>query len=381
MLGILTLIEHLPDLVGYSIDEFVKKRKERKLETSARKKKIRLRLSEDPKLFIGKTLEELNALGINITQAQLNQRITEAVRNLTDSKRTCTEFKLYEIPKRQLRSEHCEMEERSSFDISFTSATAEIEVIGREIETRSVQSDLERQLNDALKVNTEQKIEIERLQNENKQLRAELENFTPIRSLFGRNKVRGIRNATYPVSSMMNRFILLLLVQGQNGSAIHKFLELLFTEFKECFSAVEEKDVEYKTPSLSHIHDLRKAIGPLCDAQIVEFLENGSKFCLSSDGTRTNRNAQHLIGIGILNENLEFLSLQNKLTDGSTGEELAQEIVSAIPTNIIGKIDSFISDSANVQLKTQRILNSLFNEISGETRQRLNIICYMHTGQ
>ena len=143
MLGILTLIEHLPDLVGYSMDEFAKKRKERKLETSARKKKIRMRLSEDPKLFIGKTLEELNVLGIDITQAQLNQRINKAVRNLTDSKRTCTEFKLYEIPKRQLRSD-CEIEEPSSLNYSFTSATAEIEVIGREIKTRSVQSDLER---------------------------------------------------------------------------------------------------------------------------------------------------------------------------------------------------------------------------------------------
>ena len=380
IIGILTLIEHLPDLVGQTLEDYVNKRKKKQLETPQRKKKIREQVMKEPKLFIGKNLEELNALGINISQAELNQKINDAIRNLTDSKRTCLEVKLFEIPKRKLRSDQNEMEEESLLDLTFSSATAEIEIIKNEMETRSSLLNIKTQLEDALKINEAQKLEIESLKKENKQLRAELANFTPIRSLFARKKVVGERNATYPIGAMMNRFILLLLVQGQIGSSIHKFLELLFKEFNECFVGIEQ-DVEFKLPSLSHINDLRKAISPLCDIQIMEFLAKGKKFVLSSDGTRTNRNAEHLIGIGILNEDLEFISLQNKLTNGENADELALEIVSAIPSNITGKIESFISDSAHLQLKTQRILNSLLNEISGEEKERSNNICLMHTGQ
>ena len=231
-----------------------------------------------------------------------------------------------------------------------------------------------------MEINRLQKIEIEALQQENRELRDELANFTSIRSLFARKKVVGPKNATYPVGAMLNRFILLLLCQGQIGSAIHKFLDLLFHEFNECFSG-DEKDVCFKLPGLTHVNQLRRAIGPLCDAQILEFLHNGKRFCLASDGTTTNRDGKKLVGIGILNESLEFLSLQNKFTDADTGEELAMEIVSAIPSGICGKIESFISDSARLQLKTQRILNSLFNEISGEEKERSPIICQMHTGK
>ena len=94
-----------------------------------------------------------------------------------------------------------------------------------------------------------------------------------------------------------------------------------------------------------------------------------------------NKNGQHLIGIGILDENLRFMSLQNKLTSGEDSQELAMEIVSAIPSNISGKIESFISDSAHLQLATQRILNALLNEISGQEKERPNYICMMHTGK
>ena len=380
IIGILTLIEHLPDLVGQTLEDYVNKRKKKQLETPQRKKKIREQVMKEPKLFIGKNLEELNALGIKISQAELNQKINDAIRNLTDSKRTCLEVKLFEIPKRKLRSDQNEMEEESLLDLTFSSATAEIEIIKNEMETRSSLLNIKTQLEDALKINEAQKLEIESLKKENKQLRAELANFTPIRSLFARKKVVGERNATYPIGAMMNRFILLLLVQGQIGSSIHKFLDLLFKEFNECFVGIEQ-DVEFKLPSLSHINDLRKAISPLCDIQIMEFLAKGKKFVLSSDGTRTNRNAEHLIGIGILNEELEFLSLKNKLTTGENADELALEIVSAIPSNITGKIEAFISDSAHLQLKTQRILNQLLNEISGEEKERSNNICLMHTGE
>ena len=380
IISILTLIENVSDLVGSTLDDYATKRKKKQLETPQRKTKIRERIMENPKLFIGKTLEELNVLGIKLSQAEFNEKIRHAVRNLTDSKRTCLEFKLFEIPKRQLRSDQNEMEEESELNVTYSSLTAEIEIINNEMETRSSVIDIKTQLEDAQKLNEAQKVEIESLKKENKELRAELENFTSIRSLFARKKIVGERNAFYPIGAMMNRFILLLLVQGQIGSSIHKFLDLLFNEFNECFAGMQQ-NVEFKMPSLSYINDLRKAISPLCDIQIMEFLSKGKKFCLSSDGTRTNRNAEHLIGIGILNEELEFMSLQNKLTNGENADELALEIVSAIPSNITGKIESFISDSAHLQLKTQRILNSLLNEISGEEKERSNNICLMHTGE
>ena len=380
IIAILTLIEQCPDLVGQTLEDFVMKRKKKHLETSAKKKKIRERIMDNPKIFIGHSLEELNALGIEVTQADLSQRINDALRNLMDSKRTCLEIKLFEIPKRKLRSDQVEMEEESVLDLTFSSATAEIEVIQNEMETRNSVIDIKTQLEDALKMNEAQKLEIESLKKENKQLRAELDNFTSIRSLFARKKVVGERNAFYPIGAMLNRFILLLLVQGQIGSSIHKFLDLLFQEFNECFAGIQE-NVKFELPSLSHINDLRKAISPLCDLQILEFLNKGKKFVLSSDGTRTNRNAEHLIGIGILNEDLEFMSLQNKLTNGENAEDLAMEIISAIPSNISGKIEAFISDSAHLQLKTQRILNSLLNEISGQEKERSNNICLMHTGE
>ena len=381
LLTVLTLIDLVPEIVGHTLEEYAKKRNGKKLETSERRKKIKDRVKAKPEKFIGKTLQELNMLGINVNQAEFNQRISIAVQNLTSANRNVLEFQLFEIPKRKLRSEQeIEMEEESELDYTFSSATAEIEIIKNDMETRSSVIDMKTQLEDALKTNEAQKLEIESLKTENKQLRAELDNFTSIRNLFARKKVIGERNATYPIGVMMNRFILLLLVQGQIGSSIHKFLDLLFHEFNECFAGIVQ-NVEFKLPSLSHINDLRKAISPLCDIQIMEFLSKGKKFVLSSDGTRTNRNAEHLIGIGILNEELEFMSLQNKLTNGENADELALEIVSAIPSNITGKIESFISDSAHLQLKTQRILNSLLNEISGEEKERSNNICLMHTGE
>ena len=381
LLTVLTLIDLVPEIVGHTLEEYAKKRTGKKLETSERRKKIKDRVKAKPEKFIGKTLQELNILGINVNQAEFNQRISIAVQNLTSANRNVLEFQLFEIPKRKLRSEQqIEMEEESELDLTFSSATAEIEIIKNEMETRSSVINIKTQLEDALKTNEAQKLEIESLKKENKQLRAELDNFTSIRSLFARKKVIGERNATYPIGAMMNRFILLLLVQGQIGSSIHKFLDLLFTEFNECFTGIQQ-NVEFKMPSLSYINDLRKAISPLCDIQIMEFLSKGKKFVLSSDGTRTNRNAEHLIGIGILNEELEFMSLQNKLTNGENADELALEIVSAIPSNITGKIEAFISDSAHLQLKTQRILNSLLNEISGEEKERSNNICLMHTGE
>ena len=382
-IGIMTLIEFLPDLVGDTIEEYQKWRSLKKLETSNRRKEIRNRVKAAPEKFIGKSLQELNLLGIRINQVQFNQKISQAVQDLTSSTRNCVEYKLFDIPARKLRSEtemETELEEPSELDFTFTSATAEIECIQSLMETRSSHLDLKSQLEEAMKMNEEQKHEIEALKKENKELRAELDNFTPIRSLFARKKVVGERNATYPIGAMMNRFILLLLVQGQIGSSIHKFLDLLFNEFSECFVGIAQ-NVEFKLPSLSHINDLRKAISPLCDIQIMEFLSKGNKFVLSSDGTRTNRNAEHLIGIGILNEELEFMSLKNKLTNGENADELALEIVSAIPSDITGKIESFISDSAHLQLKTQRILNALLNEISGQQKERTNNICIMHTGQ
>ena len=380
LLTVLTLIDLVPEIVGHTLEDYGTKRACRKLETTQRRKKIRNRVSAEPEKFIGKTLQELNLMGININQADFNRKISSAVNDLTSSKRNCLQFKLFDVPGRKLRSDQNEIEEESELDITFSSATAEIEIIKNEMETRNSVNNIKTQLEDALKINEAQKLEIESLKKENKQLRAELANFTPIRSLFARKKVVGERNATYPIGAMMNRFILLLLVQGQIGSSIHKFLDLLFKEFNECFVGIEQ-DVEFKLPSLSHINDLRKAISPLCDIQIMEFLAKGKKFVLSSDGTRTNRNAEHLIGIGILNEELEFLSLKNKLTTGENADELALEIVSAIPSNITGKIEAFISDSAHLQLKTQRILNQLLNEISGEEKERSNNICLMHTGE
>ena len=137
VIGILMLIEYMPDLVGHSKEEYDKNRKKKNLERSQRRQKIRKRVSEDPKLFIGKTLAELNEMGISVNQADFNNKISQAVRNLTDSKKTCTEFKLYDLPGRKLRSDQIEMEEESVFDLTFSSATAEIEVIQNEMETRN----------------------------------------------------------------------------------------------------------------------------------------------------------------------------------------------------------------------------------------------------
>ena len=103
------------------------------------------------------------------------------------------------------------------------------------------------------------------MKRENQQLRAELKIFDPIRNLFSRQKAI-FRNAVYPISSYMNRFIMLLLCQGLSGTSIHKFLSLLFNEYTDCFTR-DEPNMIFKMPSLPHICNLRKAIGPLCNQQ------------------------------------------------------------------------------------------------------------------
>ena len=182
LLTVLTLIDLVPEIVGHTLEEYAKKRNGKKLETSERRKKIKDRVKAKPEKFIGKTLQELNMLGINVNQAEFNQRISIAVQNLTSANRNVLEFQLFEIPKRKLRSEQeIEMEEESELDYTFSSATAEIEIIKNEMETRSSVIDIKTQLEDALKTNEAQKLEIESLKKENKQLRAELDNFTSIR--------------------------------------------------------------------------------------------------------------------------------------------------------------------------------------------------------
>ena len=161
VIGILMLIEYMPDLVGNSMEEFNNWRKRKNLETAQRRKKIRERVSENPKLFIGKTLTELNEMGISVNQADFNRIISPAVRNLTDSKKTCKEFKLFDLPERKLRSDQSEMEEESQLDFTFSSATEEIDLIQSEMETRNSAIDIKTQLQDALKINEAQKIEIE----------------------------------------------------------------------------------------------------------------------------------------------------------------------------------------------------------------------------
>ena len=178
-IGIMTLIDFLPDIVGDTLEEYQKRRSLKKLETSNRRKEIRNRVKAAPEKFIGKSLQELNLLGIDINQNQFNQKISQAVQDLTSSKRNCIEYKLYDIPARRLRSEQqVEMEEESELDLTFSSATAEIEIIKNEMETRSSVIDIKTQLEDALKTNEAQKLEIESLKKENKQLRAELDSFT-----------------------------------------------------------------------------------------------------------------------------------------------------------------------------------------------------------
>ena len=377
MIVVLTLIENMPDLVGRTLAEFEANRKKKNLEPHGRRKKILERIMAEPKKYIGYSLEDMKTLGIYVVENEFRCKIRSVVQKLTNSKRKCLEWKLYDIPGRTLRSEQSELEEHSELDFTFTSSSLELDKISTEIGTRS--HDLQSQLDQAYEQIATQKIEIDMLKEENKQLRSELEILDPIRNLFSRRKVIAMRNAVYPISSYMTRFILLLLCQGLSGTSVYKFLSLMFTEYNDCFTR-EEPNMIFKLPSLAYVCSLRKAIGPLCNQQILQFIENGTGFALSSDGTTTNKCSRNLLGIGLLNQDLEFLSLQNKLTIGKKSEELAAEMIAAIPTSIANKINFFISDSDHTQLKMQRILNSLLNEITGQERQRKNLICIMHCG-
>ena len=100
MLGVLTMIDIIPEVVGHTLEEFGKKRSMKNLER--KRKKIRTIIKAEPEKFIGRTLEELNILGIQVNQAQLNAKLTQAVQRLTDSNRQCLEYKLFDIPGRRL---------------------------------------------------------------------------------------------------------------------------------------------------------------------------------------------------------------------------------------------------------------------------------------
>ena len=115
--------------------------------------------------------------------------------------------------------------------------------------------------------------------------------------------------------------------------------------------------------------------------QTSEFLASPDReYFISSDGTTTNKEKTSLLGVGVIDQNMQFHCLELKSVVGKDAESGCIDIAGSLPSAVIHKCKGFISDTAAVQLKTQRLLNEHFKEIRNDQTDLPSIRCNMHTG-
>ena len=115
--------------------------------------------------------------------------------------------------------------------------------------------------------------------------------------------------------------------------------------------------------------------------QTDEFLACPDReYWISSDGTTTNKDKSSLLGVGVIDQDMKFHCLELKSVVGKDAESGCIDVAGALPSTVIHKCKGFISDTAAVQLKTQRLLNEHFKEIRNDQTELPSFRCTMHTG-
>ena len=116
--------------------------------------------------------------------------------------------------------------------------------------------------------------------------------------------------------------------------------------------------------------------------QTAEFLScPDRKYFISSDSTTTNKNKSSLLGVGVIDQKMEFHCLELKTITSKDAEASSAEVAGSLPTQVIRNCKGFISDTAAVQLKMQRLLNEQFKEIRNDSIDLPSFPCNMHTGK
>lgn len=116
--------------------------------------------------------------------------------------------------------------------------------------------------------------------------------------------------------------------------------------------------------------------------QTAEFLScPDRKYYISSDSTTTNKDQSSLLGVGVIDQKMEFHCLELKTITSKDAEAGCAEVAGSLPTQVIRNCKGFISDTAAVQLKMQRLLNEHFKEIRNDSSELPAFPCNMHTGK
>ena len=115
--------------------------------------------------------------------------------------------------------------------------------------------------------------------------------------------------------------------------------------------------------------------------QTVEFIGcPNRRYYISSDSTTTNKDKSSLLGVGVIDQDMKFHCLELKSVVGKDAESGCNDVAGALPSEVIRNCKGFISDSAAVQLKLQRLLNEQFKEIRNDSTELPSLRCIMHTG-
>ena len=115
--------------------------------------------------------------------------------------------------------------------------------------------------------------------------------------------------------------------------------------------------------------------------QTAEFIRCPNReYYISSDATTTNKDKSSLLGVGVIDQNMKFHCLELKSVVGKDAESGCNDVAGALPSEVIRKCKGFISDTAAVQLKIQRLLNEQFKEIRDDQKDIPSLKCNMHTG-
>ena len=127
---------------------------------------------------------------------------------------------------------------------------------------------------------------------------------------------------------------------------------------------------------------LRGLMKTLLREQTDEFLScPDRKYYISTDSTTTNKNKASLLGVGVIDQNMEFHCLELKTIVSKDAEAGCVEVAGSLPTQVIRNCKGFISDTAAVQLKMQKLLNEHFKEIRNDSIDLPSFPCNMHTGK
>ena len=147
----------------------------------------------------------------------------------------------------------------------------------------------------------------------------------------------------------------------------------------DAFIDVDSEET-FKPPSRQFLQELRNDLEHIGNVQIERWIETNSEVYLATDSSTTQKKSEAIMAVGLINDKNEFLSIKNSLYNGKDAKACASAIMATLPTNCLPNIIGAIGDSAHLQQATTKLIFQTLNEINGEQKDRVSLICMLHGG-